>query len=277
LSYTYLVIPHLRVLNANAQPVSWLIGPPPVTAYAGFAHALARAIGAGRHQGVGIVHHDIQFLGEVDFHNLYPHQFRAASFIDKDDYASSNKHALSAQPTARCHLSVSLAVRFDVDAAPDTGQVGAFLRGARLAGGTIVEHGFFPDRKGCVFEDENDVSVIRGAIGSGFGLHERADLMAMQPGDRDLLDTLLRVTRPDKKTIEDRSWVQPTTVGYAQITSAIKRRNARDDLPHAFAEPLIGLVQFRSLRGTDADLPFWRYTYPHPDVFVISTNTDHTH
>jgi CRISPR-associated protein Csy2 len=270
-SHSYLVIPHIKVLNANAQPAAWLIGPPPVTAYAGFAHALALALGAKGHLGIGIVHHDIQFLGEVDPRGgtLYPHQFRAASFIDKDDYASSNKYALSSQPGVRCHLSVSVAIRFDVNAVLNTDGVSAFLRGGRLAGGSIVEHGFDTAKKTSVFEDEYDLSKISDAIGPGFALHDRPDLMVMQPGDTDLLDTLLRVTRRDAPRGEDDTWIQPTTLGYAQITSAKPRRNVRGAMPHAFAEPLVGLVQYRALRAHD--LPFWRYTCPEPGVFVVST------
>ncbi|HEB71385.1 MAG TPA: type I-F CRISPR-associated protein Csy2, partial [Nitrospirae bacterium] len=40
----YLLIPRLEVKNANAQPAWWIIGPPPMTAYAGFAQALALSI-----------------------------------------------------------------------------------------------------------------------------------------------------------------------------------------------------------------------------------------
>lgn len=269
MNHTYLILPRLHVCNANAQPAAWMIGPPPVTAYAGFAHALARACGAGHHQGVGIVHHDIQFLGEVEKGTLYPHQFRAASFIDKDDYASSNKHALSLQPSARCHLTVSLAIRFDAELPVDLQRVAAFLRGARLAGGAIVSHLFSETKDDCLLEDERDVARITKAIGAGFGLHERTDLMSLQADDEDLLDTFLRVTDRSHTRDKEDSWILPTALGYAQITPARPRANVRGGLPHAFAEPLIGLIQYRQLRTHD--LPFWRYTCPRPGVFVVST------
>lgn len=264
----YVVIPRLEVLNANAQPVWWIIGPPAVTAYVGFAQALALHLGVPRHDGIAIVHHDIQFLGEIhwDFRvkTLLPHQFRAASFIDKADYSSKNPHVLSSQPTARCHLTVSVVIRFDDDAEFRESDIAPFLRGGRLAGGTIIEHG-----EPVVLADEADIDKVSKAVGSGFSLIERQDLMVKQGGDRDMLDVLLRLTRREKQRDKDLSWLAPTTLGYAQITPRQQRQHVRGDFAHAYCEPLVGLAQYKSLR--DAGLAFWRFTHPLPTVFAAST------
>jgi CRISPR type I-F-associated protein Csy2 len=268
MSYSYLIIPRIQVQNANAQPVAWIIGPPPVTAYAGFAHALALAAGATGHCGVGIVHHDIQFLGEEAYFTLNPHQFRAAGLIDPEDYAKGGNN-LSAQPSARCHLTVSLAIRFKADEALSITLVEPFLRGARLAGGSIVEHGFHPENSACFFDDEADVDVIINAIGSGHAIHERQDLMQKQDHHTDILDTLLQAANQAKTPEADAHWLMPTALGYVQITPATKRNKSRGDIDHAFAEVLVGMVQYRLLRTEG--LPFWRYTHPKPGVFVCAT------
>jgi CRISPR-associated protein Csy2 len=273
MEYSYILIPHMVVQDANAQPTQLLIGAPPPTAYLGWAHNLARNIGASQHEGVAIIHHDIQFLGEVDRLTLNPNQYRAASFVDQSDYAGTGtRPVLSSQPTARCHLEVSVAVRFDADESLDIGKVDGFLRGGRLAGGSIIDHRFDPTRPSCNLRDQADTRALRQAIGSGFALHERQDLMIRSDEDADLLDTLLRVTRQNGTDEEnaDRTWLQPTSLGYAQITPLAARQNARECLPHAFAESLIGLVQYRPLR--DFGLPFWQYTHPAPGVFLASTS-----
>lgn len=279
MNHSYLVLPHLVVQNANAQPTAWIIGPPPVTAYAGFAHALALAIGAERHYGVAIVHHDIQYLAEVsDRGVLNPHQYRTVSFIDQDDYAGSCNKALgqkarpvmSTQPTVRCHLEVSMAIRFDAEEMMDLQKVTTFLRGARLAGGNITEHRFDVNKKQCVIPDGADVKTVIRALGGGFAVHERQDLMVMRPGDRDMLDAMLRATKMPGKGKKGDGWIMPTSLGYAQVSDVEQRPDTREGLPHAFAEPLVGLVQYVPLRNKD-ELPFWRYKCPAPGVFAVTT------
>lgn len=264
----YIVIPRVEVRNANAQPVWWIIGPPPVTAYMGFAQALTLHLNAGHHDGIAVVHHDIQFLGETSWDygtkTLLPHQFRAASFINKDDYSSKNAHALSSQPTARCHLTVSLVIKFDDNASFSGEAIVPFLRGGRLAGGTIIDHG-----EPVVLIDEDDIDKVVKVVCAGFSLIERQDLMVKQDGDRDMLDVLLRLTRRVKEHDAGRDWLLPTTLGYAEITARQQRKNVRGDFPHAYCEPLVGLAQYRSIR--DAGLEFWRFTHPIPSVFVAST------
>lgn len=266
----FVVLPRVEIRNANAQPAWWMIGPPPLTAYVGFAHALALAIGATSHEGIAVVHHDIQFLGEThwDFgiETLLPHQFRAASFIDKEDYSSKNPHVLSSQPTARCHLNASLVIRFPDDALFRFSDVTTFLRGGRIAGGTVIGHGkpaYFPPAG-------EDLAAVTKAVGSGHSIISRQDLMVKTEADRDMLDVVLRLTRPVEKRSDDQKWLQPTSLGYVEITPRQKRRNVRGGFPHAYAEPLVGLVQYRTLR--EVGLHFWRYHHPRPNVFLASTH-----
>lgn len=277
----YLLIPEIEVRNANAQPVWWMIGPPPITAYLGFARALCLHLGDGaKMDGLAIVHHDIQFLGEeftrisksghLFYEDFRPHQFRAASFIDeKKDYSSTNKHALSSQPTARCHIKVSLVIRFDEESKflSNTLESG-FLRGGRIAGGQIVRHGAHR-----IFVGHDALAKVRRSIGPGWLIVERQDLMKKEESDRDMLDVLIRQTVLFK-TKEERQknpWLLPTNLGFIQISERKNRKNVRDGLPHAYAEPLVGIVQYKSLGDKNLGLEFWRYQTPTSRVFVAST------
>lgn len=276
----YIVISNIKIINANAQPVWWIVSAPPVTAYAGFAHALALSLGAKGHSGIAIVHHDIQFLGE-QINNKYgemdflPHQFRASSLIDKDDY-SAGSTSLSSQPTARCHLNVSLVIAMPDNTSISSGLVEKFLRGARIAGGTVIKH----DEIDCGTTSNDE--ALEAIKKSGYSIVERQDLMVFQEGDRDMIDVLLRNTRryanPKKEQVkksgkgkpESTGWIVPTCLGYIGISSLKKRNKARNELTHLYVEPLVGLIQYQSARKTG--LHFWRYKNLQPNIFVISTN-----
>jgi CRISPR-associated protein Csy2 len=263
-----------------------------------FGHALGRHLNQSA-IGVAIIHHTAQLHGE-QFGYFRPEQRRGAVFIDEGDYSSKNKHALSLQPTASFSGEFSLIVQFDEYAEISVQEVKTFLMRARLAGGQILEHG-----KPSVFTSENE---LRQQIRSGYWLIDRCDLMQKANGE-DWLDVLLRVTakrdwrKPsdslpaadapnDDDDTEDNdtddssedswqqqeirtplrsSWIVPTTLGYALLTAAVARAGAREGYPHAFAEPLVGPVQYVSPRNYgDRTLPVWQHDWPRDDVFLLS-------
>ncbi len=276
----YVVIPRLEVKNANAQPAWWMIGPPPITAYMGFAHALERHLGV-RHNGIAIIHHDAQFPGEFVSGTFRPAQFKAASFINEEDYNSHNPGSpiLSSQPTARCHLDCSLVLRFDEGLSLDSASIAPWLRGRRLAGGDILRHGD-PVLLPYESDPEKVIRALKQTRRLLWSILDRKDLMVKGENDKDPLDTLLRVTRrfkhdSGKKSVSEESqkfsspepWLMPTTVGYAEISERKNRRQVRGNLPHAYAEPLVGLVQYKTL-GRDTGLHFWRWSRPMPGVYL---------
>jgi len=269
----YLVIPEIHVQNANAQPAWWMIGPPPVTAYMGFVHAMELFLGA-KSNGVGIVHHDIDFPGERIDWSFRPAQFKSASFIDKADYIAGT-NTLSSQPTARCHLVCSLVIRFDEDEMVDESMVFRFLRGRRLAGGDILTHGNLILLSKEANEEKVFWALKRNVRRSLWGISDRKDLMVMVDGERDMLDAILRLTRRFSKseksvnTNPKMKWLMPTTVGYVEISGKAHRRNVRGEMLHAYAEPLVGLIQYRTL-SKENGLQFWSPSCPMPGVYLAS-------
>jgi CRISPR-associated protein Csy2 len=270
----YLLLPRLEVRTANAQSTWWLINAAPVVAANLFAHNLGRKTGILPRR-VGILHHDAQLLGEVFYREFRPQQRRGAVYINGDDYSSKNKHALSLQPTATCHLNLSLVLVFDaVDGPPSVPEVEAFLGGARLAGGQIVRFG--------ASKSAGSLSELRQALPAGYWIVERPDLMSAPDPSTDSLDALIaacslpRRRRPEtssnaEPTSRPESWIVPTTLGYALLNEATDRPGARDGYLHAYAEPLVGLVQYLSLRHlADQALPFWRTVWPRDDVFLVT-------
>lgn len=278
-----LLIPHLRVQNANALVGQHCVSATPLMAAAMFGHALGRKLNTACSQ-VAVLHHDAQFLGEFSYGRHYAQQRRGAVFIDDHDYSSRNKHALSLQPSSSAHLCLSLVLRFADGIA--LSELARLLAGARFAGGQIIEHG--------------PIGRLEAAPPPGYWLRERTDLIDPAAPLESLLAALAErpqsatpaVAEVDAETVDDEqplvygwddppaadptsaadqppnSWLAPAMLGYTLVSSIAHRRGARDGYRHAYAEPLLGLVQFRSTR-TQTDIPWWEPAWLDPHTFVI--------
>lgn len=87
-----------------------------------------------------------------------------------------------------------------------------------------------------------------------------------------LAEQLDHCITPITECIADFSWLSATSLGYSLINEPTERVNARDGYPHAFAEPLLGLVQYRFIRQTDnAKLPFWQGKWQNTHTFILTT------
>jgi len=262
---SFIVIPHIEVQRANALATPWAITMTPVFAYTMFAHAIGCDLDAIP-DAVAIIHHDAQFLAETDLFKgfgFYPHQFRGSGYIDHGDYSSKNKHALSLQPTASMNTEVSLVLFFE-DSNPSIASVSNSLRKRHLAGGLIISN-----HEPRLMDTWSDVLQ---SISSGFILTDQSFELSGGDGRISRLIDLMYLDKGDR-------WLSPSVLGYAAITPFESRKNARDNAMHAFAEPLMGLIEFHSIRKlkdqaseiatNSVDFPcFWVSSWLQDDVFV---------
>lgn len=295
---SYWLIPRMKVQGANAVANAWILNHAPISAAVLFGHAVGRRLQEPV-QGVGYIHHHAEHLGEMPNkkgqYEYLPQQRRASVFIDKNDYDSKNKRVLSLQPTASCHLTMSLILAFD-ESIIDPNDLNDALYGGRFAGGQITGHG-----EPQLFEDESE---LRASLPLGYWLIERMDLISVDEPLESLLETLYPEV-PDRPKMKDaatssadieddsaseedhlddpkenqgehassdRAWLVPTTLGYAAITPFDQRAHVRGDpgTAHAFCEPLVGLVQYRHTRQTPSELPLWRHQWLSDDIFVYT-------
>lgn len=272
----YLVLPRLRIQRANALATPWLLGTCPLFAVAMLGHALGREW-AVQPVAVGLIHHDAQLLAEeplpLGYGGRSPQQFRAASFIDKSDYSSKSEHALALQPTASAHLELSVVLAFE-DQTPSLSLVPETLRSKRVAGGLIISHEapFF-----C--ESIEGPSGVVARVRQGFWVVDKSH--ALDPTNR--LESLMDHVSPpapapssiratDAKP--NRAWCAPAVLGYATLTTFEQREGVREDAPHAFAEPLVGLVEYISIRREEQpEQLFWKGQWMRPDVFALLPTT----
>lgn len=272
---SYLLLPRLRIRAANALASNLAISPAQVLACVLFGHHLGLKTGC-KPQRVAILHHDAQLLGEYGsdgFYDFHPQQRRGATFIDGVDYSSKNPHALSLQPTASCHLTLSLLM--EVRGSLNKKRIERFLRTARIAGGNIDEH--------AEVQTADDLDALH--LPKGFWLIERSDLLQ---GERSPVAALVAaigrkpaksestVSPPDDTPppLPD-SWLAASVLGYAMTTPFEARAGVRQtdqgETPlHAFCEPLLGLVQYVSTGDYgQRPLPWWEHTWLQDDVFVV--------
>lgn len=261
------VIPHIRVQAANLHTSGILLGGAPLMASGMFAHALARQLGI-QDTGVIYIHHDRQDLGGFAYRRFTPAQRRGSTFINKKDYSSKNPHVLSLQPTASCHLHVSLVIRFDGRRRPRLSDLRNLLANSRFAGGQIVSVGE------VAWADDNEQSlknILNASIKTGFAVLDRHDVLLTYQQSQNLnrLQAFTRILALTKDGLNHAfgehnglSFLSATNLGYAlledpktdrtgvrQAYAPAKQGNG-DVLPtpHAYAEPLIGLVQYVSIR-----------------------------
>lgn len=300
----YLLVPRIKIRSVNAHSAAWIVNTTPVMAINMFAHNLGRNIGT-MPDGVAIIHHDQQMKGgwlkepKSHWKKFYLQQRRGASFIDKNDYASRS-NSLSLQPTASCDLTITLVFRFS--SAFDSEAVEEFLHTAKIAGGQVDS---FYEKGVKVFNSQD--ALINDLPKSGYWIVERTDLLEGSSAPLDTLLDCLTVKEKkedgkgtqDKQSIESSSeekvqdvgiegtrkkepeyirkhpWLVPTVLGYAMVTDFAKRENVRttsegQECMHAFAEPLVGPVQYVSTRGYQDPLPFWSYQWLNEKCFIVN-------
>lgn len=264
---SYLVLPHMRVQGANMYNAAFLMGGPPVLAAWFMTHALGRKMDMADHVlSMAFVLHSQTPLGDSFYGVFNPQLRRGAAYTfgpsrNGTDY-SKNKQALSLQPVARAHMEVSLVVGIrDLGA---TEGIDSLLVGGRLAGGTITSMA-----KPCLHRTVREALEY---VRTGYVVRDRRDLLERE-GVGNRAEQFVAALGHKPAENDGLGWLSATCLGYAATTPFEKRAGAREGYEHAFAEPLIGLVQYVPIRrclGEDmATQSLWRSEWTTPDVFRI--------
>jgi len=269
---TYLVI-NLQVSKASMLQSVDFIAPAPVFAAVMSMHALDMEMGKRGMRlgvrGVGLVHKNctpwIEYMEKKGgWSDPYLVQRRGACPFDSGK--EKNPIGVPLQPDALTDLEWTLLLdcKSDLDAASARDIETQLLR-MRLAGGNILS------ARVRVSKDWPDAL---SALGTGFWIDDASDLLrdpvhsaTGSPADPCL--ALLQATRSG-------GWVIPANLGYALLESPQERRpGARDARPHAFAEHMIGLLIYTSMRAARERegglLPdhLWRFGWD-GDQFLVS-------
>lgn len=270
-----LILPRIKVQNANALSSPFTIGFPAMTAWLGVVHALQRKLQQAGYseiqfKSVGVISHqfDLQtHRGSGDF---------VASIIGTGNPLDKEGNRPSFIEEARAHLTASLVIEYSGLDADDkdlalpvisqliTGQL-------KIAGGDILafEKPYFTNTENSV-----DTKKILRKLMPGYVLLERRDLMqqAMQNG-QDALDALIdhlaihhTCTQEGENVLwksgrKEKGWLVPIAVGFQGISPVGQALNQRDaDTPHRFAEAIVTLGEFKMAHHIeDINTMQWSY------------------
>ena len=274
----FLLIPHLKIHNANAMSSPYTIGFPAMTAWLGAVHALQRKL---KQQGcdlnlnkVAVSCHDFNlqtYKGRGDFvHSIVV----TANPLDKD----GNRPAFIEE--ARCHLEVSLLIEIESSSKRQRDQLLELVNG--IVASMKFTSGDVLSAKPCTilnFDDDEDQSQqlrpILNKLMLGHVLIERRDLViqSMQDG-KDALDSVLDYLKVTHSSIQDedgkvtwtskrkaQGWLVPIAVGFQGISELGHAKNQRDvNTLHRFAESVLTLGEFvMPYRIESIDQLLWQY------------------
>jgi CRISPR-associated protein Csy2 len=270
-----LILPRIKVQNANALSSPFTIGFPAMTAWLGAVHALQRKL-----QTTGFTEIQFKSVGVIS------HQFDLQTHRGSGDFVSSiigtgnpldkDGNRPSFIEEARVHLTASLVIEYSGLDADDKDSVlpviSQLIHGQlKIAGGDILafEQPYFTNT-----ENPTDTKKTLRKLMPGYALLERRDLMqqAMKSG-QDALDALIdhlaihhTCTREDEKVLwrsgrREIGWLVPIAVGFQGISDVSQALNQRDEnTPHRFAESVVTLGEFKMAhRIDDINTMQWRY------------------
>lgn len=289
-----LLIPEIKIQNANALSSPYTIGFPAMTAWLGAVHALERKLTVGtypqlRMPGMAVVCHGINLQthkGQGDFvHSI----IGTGNPLDKTGKRSS----FIEEP--RCHLTVSLVVECQhlglINYDDFVSDVEHQLRSTmKIAGGDILD---FSPVELKEIDDLNEFRQLTRQLMPGHCLIERRDLMqqAMDDG-QDAIDALLDHLKvfhhceqdDDEKanwtsSRKEPGWIVPIATGFHSISDIGQAKNQRDaDTPHRFAESIVTLGQFvMPYRFNDLDNMLWHYhADPENNLYLCQQNQPNT-
>ena len=274
----FLLIPHLKLHNANAMSSPYTIGFPAMTAWLGAVHALQRKLHSKGCEvsltKVGVSCHEFNlqtYKGQGDFvHSI----IGTANPLDK----GGSRPAFIEE--ARCHLEVSLLIECqNID--PDEKEqfledVQQLICSMKFASGDVLAV------KKCQIlqfdedaDQDRELKPILNKLMLGHVLVERRDLVieSMKQG-KDALDAVLDYLKVTHGSSVDENgkviwtskrnaqgWLVPIAVGFQGISELGIAKNQRDaDTPHRFAEAVLTLGEFiMPYRIESIDQLLWQY------------------
>jgi len=280
-----LILPHLRIQNANAisSPMTW--GFPAMSAFIGWMHALERKLPSNMQlmfKSIGVICHQHQVQTTQDF----VHRFN----LSRNPVDKAGKTAAIVEE-GRIHLEVTLVLSVDGDACLGdkesrdkvAKEIAHIAAGMRIAGGSVMpplpEQKTAPPQLIPLGETETDDTFRRLKMRwlPGFALVLRDDLLQQhhqelqtsQP-ENTLLDAWLDLSRMNiechqTETTDDKGntnteinwetrrspgWIVPIPVGYGALSplhDAGTVASARDETtPFRFVESLYSVGQWIS-------------------------------
>ncbi len=285
MNHSYLLLPHIKIQNANALSSSLTVGFPAVTAFLGFAHLLERLLiqnGFDVHiPKLAICVHDFSLRWYKES------QYDFYSFIVTANPLNKKGDRPSFIEEPRCYMDVSILLETSNSLSDDAIRfIQQTIKTLKLASGDVLDTGnafYFPSE---TLSDKEFLRLKRKVM-PGYWLLERSDLVreGMLRG-LDAMQALLQVLKTTctitKHNCEEEKnwkkttpgWIIPIAVGYQGLTPCHYAINQRDvSKKHRFAESIVTLGEFKMAhRISSLNEILWRYQYlPKENLYLCKT------
>jgi CRISPR-associated protein Csy2 len=290
----YIVIPKIKIQNANALSSAYTIGFPAITAWLGAVHALQRQI--CQYPELRQISF-IKMAVSCNYYNLQvykgPGDFQS-SIIGTSNPLRKKGSNFERPPfieAPRIQLTVSLLIEVQGINAENQKNVIRMLQRKlpcmKMASGDIL--GF--DKIQVFYIDKNQADTIKKVIMQlmpGYILIERRDLLQIIDIAQDGLDKLLAYLKVNFTAIQDTTgniigwkpkrlvsgWIVPIAVGFKRISEVGTVLNQRDmKCNHCFTENVVTLGEFKmAYRFNDIEDIMWQYTYEQDKGLYVCKN-----
>jgi CRISPR-associated protein Csy2 len=226
----------LDVQKASGKNAYCVYGNPSPFAFIGFSHALCARSGLEQEGGVLAIFHNIEMhANESPFKEYTFDMPRSAQRDSKETRNSSGKTQID---MPMVDLSVSLC--FQCTSEKYDGLKNLLeetINEMRFAGGVISKSSF----------RMSETSDKAFKFKPGFVMSSAL----IEDGDGDIFTRTLQKISIQKGK---QGWFSPSLVGFRLIEDPqLNRKGARGGHPHAYADPMIGVVQFKSARKANID------------------------
>ncbi|MCW8930870.1 MAG: type I-F CRISPR-associated protein Csy2 [Gammaproteobacteria bacterium] len=282
-----LLIPNIKIHNANALSSPYTIGFPAMTAWLGFMHALERRLPDE--------FSDIQFTGLiVSCLDMNLHVYKGKSDYVNSIISTSNPLDKSGKrpsfiEEARCDIEVTIAIECNmnfIDYDNFTACIDKTLHTMKVASGDIIS---FKSCRHLEVENTEPIGLTKYLM-PGFCLVSRQELMreSMQQ-EKDAIDAMLdylkittdieidenHIVNKSKPYKKENGWIVPIAIGFQGISELGNLKSTRDLMTsHRFAESVVTLGEFKmSYSFETIDEMIWRFQeYKGNDLYLCHNN-----
>ena len=285
----FLLLPKIRIHNANAMSSPYSIGFPAMTAWLGGVHALQRKLQALPEFAAVVLSKMAVSCHRLDLQTYRGSGDYVSSIVATGNPLDKDGDRPAFIEEARCHVEVSLLIElayWDPEYAenlPETAK--QLLQTMKLAAGDVLS---LRDPEILYLDQDDyaaDLHLIRQKLMLGHVLCERRrllqDYVAAHP-EQDVLDALLAHVQIQHRVARDEAgepvyiekdkvkweasrlqagWLVPIAVGFQGVSELGLAQNQRDSsTPHRFAESVLTLGEFvMPYRIRDINEILWQY------------------
>ena len=289
----YLILPHLKVHNANAFSSPITIGFPAITSFLGFVHALQRKITQNEElalilfSGVAIVSQGFLLHTYKGLNSFESHIIGTSNPLDR----TGKRTSFIAEP--RCDMEISLIIECEGISKKIEDElifkiVHHLNASMKIAGGDIIS--FSPPRVEVIeTSNHSEIKRLARSMMPGFILAERRELIKydMNRGKDALTSLIDHLAVHYTSSIDENEvvtwtssrkgsgWIIPIATGFQGISELEVAKYQRDETtPHRFAESVITLGEFIMLHKINTiEEVLWKYSFNQEEnLYVCQTN-----